>query len=387
MQAQIATVTVRVFETLAWTMVDSDGHAHPGPERTTAQALVEITDTDGCTGYCLAQPADAVRQELIDHYVRPILVGRDAFDREWLWQRLAREQRGSMGALLDRTLSAVEQALWDLAGRKLDVPVWKLLGGARSAVPAYGSTMCGDEIEGGLRTPEDYGTFAVQLLEQGYRAIKLHTWMPPVSFAPDPRMDAKACAAVRDAVGPDVPLMLDANHWYTRMEALYLGKALQELDFTWYEEPMDEASMQSYRWLADQLDIPVIGPETAFGKYAVRAEWIMAGACDIVRAGVNTGAGITPTMKSIHVAEAFGMECEIHGGGSGNLALLGAMANGRWYERGLLHPHFDYDRVPPHLHSIVDPLDADGCVAMTDRPGLGDDYDFDHIAAHTVATW
>jgi L-alanine-DL-glutamate epimerase-like enolase superfamily enzyme len=387
MIARINEVSVTVFETVVRTSIDSDGHAHPGPERRVTEALLSITDDDGCVGYCLAAPAEAVRRELIERYVRPVLIGRDAFDREWLWQRLAREQRGSLGALLDRTLSAVDQALWDLAGRKLGVPVWKLLGGARDRVPAYGSTMCGDEIEGGLRTPADYGAFAAQLVERGYRAIKLHTWMPPVAFAPDPRMDLKACAAVREAVGPDIPLMLDANHWYSRMDALYLGRGIQELGFTWYEEPMDEASMQSYRWLADQLEIPVIGPEVAAGKYFARAEWVHAGACDIVRAGVYTGGGITPTMKSIHVAEAFGMECEIHGGGSGNLALLGAMANGRWYERGLLHPFHDYDAVPPHLRSATDAMDAEGCVPLTTAPGLGDDYDFDYIAAHTVATW
>ena len=113
----------------------------------------------------------------------------------------------------------------------------------------------------------------------------------------------------------------------------------------------------------------------------------MAGACDLVRAGVNTGGGITPTLKSVHVAEAFGMDCEIHGGGSGNLAVLGAMTNGRWYERGLLHPHYDYDTPPPHLRSIIDPMDADGNVTFTDRPGLGDDYDFDFIHENTVTTW
>ena len=79
---------------------------------------------------------------------------------------------------------SVEQIrLWDLAGRKLGVPVWKLLGGYRDRVPAYGSTMCGDEIPGGLATPEDYARFAENLVRQGYQAIKLHTWMPPVSFS------------------------------------------------------------------------------------------------------------------------------------------------------------------------------------------------------------
>ncbi len=166
MGATIADVNVTTFRTTTRMSVDSDGHAHPGPRREVHAALLSITDTDGCTGYCLAAPADSVRAHLIEHYVRPVLLGNDPFDREHLWQRLAPEQRGSTGALLDRTLSAVEQALWDLAGRKLDMPTWKLLGGARDRVPAYGSTMCGDDVAGGLGSPEDYGQFALQLLEQ-----------------------------------------------------------------------------------------------------------------------------------------------------------------------------------------------------------------------------
>jgi L-alanine-DL-glutamate epimerase-like enolase superfamily enzyme len=387
MNSTITDVRVRVFETETKTLVDSDGHVHPGPARTTTAALLTVTDADGAEGHALAAPSYAVEKSLIEHYVRPVIVGEDAFDREKLWQRMAKEQRGAYGALLDRTLSTVEQALWDLAGRKLGVPVWKLLGGARDRVPAYGSTMCGDDIPGGLSTPQEYGDFAVQLVEAGYNAIKLHTWMPPLAFAPDVKMDVAACTAVREAVGPEVPLMLDANHWYSRMDALYLGKAIQELGYTWYEEPMDEASMSSYRWLADQLEIPVIGPETAFGKFHVRAEWAASGACDILRAGASNAGGITPTMKIAHLAESFGMDCEIHGGGSANLAVLGAMLNGRWYERGLLHPHFDFDEVPPHLNSIIDPIDDEGFVTMPSRPGLGDDYDFDHITSHTVATW
>lgn len=386
MEAKLTGVKVRVFKTVTRMMKDSDGHAHPGPERASEAALVTVGDTDGAEGHCLCS-AEALRAQVLDGYVRKVLLGEDGFLRERIWNRLYRMQRGSGGQLSDRAIGYVDQALWDLAGRKLGIPVWKLLGGARTRVPAYASTMCGDDIEGGLRTPEDYGHFAEDLRRQGYSAIKLHTWMPPVPFAPDPDMDAKACAAVREAVGPEVPLMLDANHWYTRMQALRLGRALQALDYTWYEEPMEEASISSYRWLAEQLDIPVIGPETAPGKVFTRAEWISAGACDIVRVGVNDTGGITPAMKIVHLADAYNLEAEVHGGGSGNLAILGAMENGRWYERGLLHPHYDYDALPPHLSSQIDPMGAEGCIAMPQRPGLGDDLNFEHIDDNLVDSW
>lgn len=222
------------------------------------------------------------------------------------------------------------------------------------------------------------------MIARGYKAIKLHTWMKPVSFAPDPKMDVKACAAVREAVGPDVPLMLDAYHGYSRSDALWLGRQLQDLNYYWYEEPMNEFSISSYAWLAANLDIPVIGPETAEGKYFTRAEWIKAGACDVTRTGVHDVGGIGPSMKIIHLAEAFGMQCEVHGGGPGNLTLCAAQKNGRWYERGLLHPHYDYDAVPEYLHQRADTLDADGYVHLSQAPGLGEDLNFEYIDAHLV---
>jgi L-alanine-DL-glutamate epimerase-like enolase superfamily enzyme len=279
----------------------------------------------------------------------------------------------------------VEQALWDLAGRKLKLPVHKLIGGYRDKVPAYGSTMCGDDLPGGLSTPDEYGQFAEKLVQRGYKAIKLHTWMPPISFAPNPQMDIQACAAVREAVGPDIALMLDGYHWYSRMDALTIGKALEKLNFAWFEEPMMEDSAESYAWLAANLDIPVLGPESIAGKFHSRASWVTHKSCDILRAGVAGVGGIGPCLKVAHLAESFGMDCEVHGNGAANLAVVGAISNCRWYERGLLHPFLDYEDVPAHLNSIVDPMDADGFVHLSDRPGLGEDINFAYIEANTLS--
>ncbi len=221
----IESVAVRVFTTTAHTEVDEAGHRHPAPEHEVTAALLEITDRDGHRGSCQVQP-DHVREPVLAAHIRPALIGRDPWQREMIWQSLARRQRGAHGGLTDRALGYVDQALWDLLGHRVRLPVWKLLGGARDRVPAYASTMCGDEVPGGLSCPEDYATFAERLVKRGYRGIKLHTWMPPVPFAPDLRLDIRTCAAVREAVGPDIALMLDANHWYRRTEALELGRAL-----------------------------------------------------------------------------------------------------------------------------------------------------------------
>lgn len=366
--------------------VDAAGHSHPGPLGTGRLALLTVRSTDGVEGHCFAPP-QVVRPHVLDHFVRRVLVGGNALNHEKLWCELEHWQRGSAGQLTDRALGAVDSALWDLVGNTFKTPVYQLLGGYRDKIPAYGSTMCGDELEGGLSTPEEYAAFALQLVERGYKAIKLHTWMPPVAFAPDPGMDIKACTAVRKAVGPDIALMLDGYHEYSRTDALRIGRALEELNFTWFEEMMNEQSTASYAWLADQLSIPILGPESLSGKHYARAGWVTAGASDILRAGVTGCGGISPTMKVAHLAESFGMNCEVHGNGAPNLAVCGAIRNCTWYERGLLHPFLDYEEVPAYLNAIVDPMDSDGFVSLPQGPGLGEDINFDYIAKHTVATY
>ena len=382
---KIESVTVDVFGYKSRVVADSEGHTHPGPEHDARNAFLTVRTDDGDAGYCFGPP-DSLTSSVLDRFVRPVLNGADPLDRELLWQSLSRRQRLSGGGFSDRAVGVVEMALWDLAGRRLDLPVYKLIGGYRDRVPAYGSTMCGDEIEGGLATPDDYGRFAEWLVGRGYRAIKLHTWMPPVSFAPDVKMDVRASAAVREAVGPDIELMVDSHHFYTREEALQLGRELERLGYYWFEEPMDEHSTSSYAWLAGQLDIPILGPESAEGKMQTRAEWIVRGAADISRTGVMDVGGIGPSLKIAHLAESFGMACEIHGGGAGNLHVMGAMWNGRWFERGLLHPFVDYEAPDPWLNSIIDPMDGDGFVSLPARPGLGEDINFEFIQANVVET-
>lgn len=380
---KITQVNVEVFTYPTRRSVDAAGHAHPGDESLAKMAMLRVATEDGVEGYAFGAP-ELIRPHIIDSFVRKVLIGQNALDREKIWQDLAHWQRGSASQLTDRALALVEQALWDWAGRQFKQPVHKLIGGYRDKVLAYGSTMCGDDLPGGLSTPEEYGRFAEQLVARGYKAIKLHTWMPPISFAPDPKMDVRACAAVREAVGPDIALMLDGYHWYSRTDALYIGRELEKLSFAWFEEPMMEESAESYAWLAANLDIPVLGPESLGGKYMSRASWVGQGACDILRAGVAGVGGIAPCLKVAHLAEAYGMHCEIHGNGAANLAVVGAIKNCDWYERGLLHPFLEYDDVPAYLNSIVDPMDSDGYVHLPDRPGLGEDINFAYIETNTV---
>ena len=370
---------VETFQYKNHTARDTEGHTHPGPQQNAKQTLLRLVTDEGVEGYAFG----GASPEVVRQIVKPMLVGEDPFMRERIWQRMKERQRLHLGALNDKVLSAVDQALWDLAGRALNQPVYKLLGGFRDKVPAYASTMCGDDLEGGLNTPEDYARFALACKARGYPAFKLHTWMPPLPGAPDPRRDVAACAAVREAVGEEMVLMLNSFHYYSREEALYLGKELEKLNYYWLEEPMDEHSTSSYVWLAEQLAIPICGPETAEGKMHTRAEWIVRGASDISRGGVNDLGGITPLVKTAHLCESFGVRMEMHGGGAANLHVLCAMGiPGEFYERGLLHPFLDYEQPQPWLAVIDDPLDAEGCVHVSQKPGLGMEIDFDYIQAN-----
>ena len=381
---QITEITVRTFRYTSYVGRDSEGHGHPAAPNEARTSLLTIRTDTGVEGYAFGGMAPAVLESL----VKPVLLGQDPFYREWIWQRLKERQRLNLGSLNDKVLAAVDVALWDLAGRAAGQPVYKLLGAYRDKVPAYASTMCGDDLEGGLDTPEAYARFAVQCRERGYPAFKLHTWQPPIPGAPDVKRDIAACAAVREALGPDVPLMLDPYHYYSREEALYLGRELEKLDYAWMEEPMDEHSMSSYVWLAEQLDLPICGPETVEGKMHARAEWIRYGAADIVRGGIGDLGGITPLVKVAHLAESFGMRMEVHGGGAANLHVLCAMGiPGQFYERGLLHPFVDYETPQPWLSEIDDPMDDEGYVHVSQRPGLGWDIQFDYIQENLISSY
>ena len=377
---QITDITTQRFSYKTTVVRDSEGHTHAGDEHDAVQTLITIETDEGTVGRAFG----GMPELLVEDVFKPALLGEDPMMREKLWQRLRHWQRAHRD-LTDREMGVIDMALWDLAGAAADLPVYKLLGGYRDKVLAYASTMCGDEDPGGLSSPEDYARFAEWCMQRGYKAFKLHTWMPPIEWAPDPKMDVKACAAVREAVRPDILLMLDAYHFYSREQAYYIGRELEKLNYYWFEEPMDEHSISSYAWLAQQLDIPVIGPETAEGKMFTRAEWMARDAADISRGGVGDVGGITPLMKIVHLAESFGVAMEVHGGGAGNLQVLGAMGiPGEFYERGLLHPFIDYDAVEPWLNAKIDDLDADGFVHLPQGPGLGHDINFDYVDANRI---
>jgi len=318
---------------------------------------------------------------LITQFLGPLLAGNDPFDRARIWQQLWAAK------LPENVCSVVDLALWDLAGRVTGLPVHMLLGRGREKVTAYASSF------NNLGTPDEYAAHAAACRRDGYRAYKIH---PYFAFDPATRLpafpkpapvdwDIEICRAVRGAVGDDMVLMFDPWGAYGYDEALRVGRELERLGFYWYEHPMPEHHIEAYVRLAAELSIPICSPEIAEGGIYTRANWILRHASDITRIDVLRG-GITGAMKMAATAEAFGLRCELHMSGFGNLQVLGATTDDvcEYYERGLLGPGCEYGAAPAYLKQACDPLDADGCVGIPQAPGLGYEILWDYIDDHRL---
>jgi L-alanine-DL-glutamate epimerase-like enolase superfamily enzyme len=282
-------------------------------------AVLRIGTDEGAEGAALfARPGAAPQlEELVDRVFREELLGQDPFQREWLWHRVWELDR--IEELPLPTLGLVDVALWDLAGRVQGLPTWQVLGGFRTEIPAYASTST-------FATTEEFLEVADQCLELGYQGIKLHAWG-------DARRDAALCVALRDHVGPDMPLMYDGSAAFDLPDAVHLGRALSEAGYLWYEEPMREFSISAYRQLASAVDIPLLVAETSDGVHMNSGDFIKAGAATFgVRASTTLRGGITGAMRTAHLADAYRLRAEVHGSDIPNQHLCMAISNTTYYE-------------------------------------------------------
>ena len=284
------------------------------PARTTA--VLRITTDDGAVGEAYHEWSGAMLDDIVDRILREELVGERADRREWLWHRLWE---------LDRTeefpiwlIGIVDVALWDLEGRVLGVPVHRLLGTYRDSIPAYASTTT-------FSTIEEYLDVADQCLELGYPAIKLHGWG-------DHKADAVLCQRLRDHVGPDVELMYDGSAAFDLPSAVYLGDALSEAKYLWYEEPMREFNVTAYRWLSERVDVPLLVGETSDGSHLNTADFIASGCATYVRTSANHRGGMTGAMRIAHLADSFRLRAEVHGPTEPAVHLCMAIPNCTYYE-------------------------------------------------------
>lgn len=336
---------------------------------------VRISCDDGATG------------EYVSHWVGtsstygqiamlgPHLIGRDPEQRQLIFDELKREIRAydHMGH------GPLDIALWDLAGKKYNTSVTKLLGGFRTSIPAYASTYHGQEEHGGLDSPEAFGDYAVQCREMGFAGFKIHGW-----HNGDARREAKTVLEVRKRVGEEMALMTDPGcQLRTYMDALYVGRACDEANFFWYEDPYRDngISITGQKRLREQLKTPIVGSEYIRGL-EIKADFLLRGGCDMIHADPEYDMGITGAMKLAHFSESLGLDIQMHACGPAHRAVIAALRNTHFYEMALIGPKMMNSIPPVYLCGYSDQpedLADDGTIPVPDGPGLGVVYDWDYI--------
>ncbi|MCL5026553.1 MAG: mandelate racemase [Chloroflexi bacterium] len=333
--------------------------------------LITITTDEGIEGYATARAqagtSGRVFGEYLTGWVKRAIVGKDPMAREEIWQALWLQV--SRLNLPIFALSCTDVALWDIAGKALQTPVYQLLGHCRTKMRAYASSAH-------MHRPEEYVEDAVAMKAAGYTAYKLHG--PATADG-----DVACCRAVRKAVGDDFVLMTDPVGHYNHREALWVGEVMEELGFYWYEEPLPDYDVGGYIELCRMLKIPVLAGEVTSGGLFDAADWVSRGAVDALRADVYWKGGITGVMKMARLCEAFGINIEIHHAATplmnwANLACECAIANTDFFEVMVPLSAFDYG-----LQQYAN-IDKEGFVHVSDRPGTGADLDWDYINAHTT---
>lgn len=309
----------------------------------------------------------------------PRLVGMDAFAREGIWQALRLSQRhlGAVG------LSAIDVCLWDLAGKAAGQPIARLLGGHRMMLPTYASTTHADR-NGVLASKEAFAEFAQACKALGYPGFKIHGWGEG-----DPREEAANLLHVRRAVGDGMALMIDpACTLATFADALHLGYACDDARCFWYEDPFADmgTAIAAHRRLRERLRTPLLLTEHVRGLEA-KLPWLTEGGTDFLRADPEYDGGITGAMKTAHLAEAFGLDLELHGAGPAQRHAMSAMRNSNFYELSLVAPGRRNPIPQVYACGYSDELEAiapDGCFPVPTGAGLGVAYDWDRIRAGTV---
>lgn len=334
----------------------------PVPSTHVTSPFLRILTDEGIEGHCFGA-TDALDAGI--ESIKGLLLGEDPMNRERIWHRFwkAARWRGFQGKL-----GTVDIALWDLFGKLAGQPVHRLLGGFRDEIPAYASTLTLDSVE-------EYADLGRRCVEQGYTAIKLHIWGRV-------KKDLAACQAIRAAVGDDIVLMLDASSMYTLEEAEWMGHALEELGFYFFEEPIDHFNIVGLAELRRKLRIPLAVAEATAGSVHDAATHLKLGAGDLAITDPLFKAGITGSIKTAHLWEAFGLRCKVHGSDIACLHTACAIPSCRFFESWVPEGFFQV----PGIRTAATDIDRRGVVRPWDVPGLGVDIDWPWIEAHTTAT-
>ena len=350
--------------------------------------LVEVETDEGITGWgeCFGAGNIALANKgIVEKIIQPIVIGMDPIDRDVIWHQVYNLMRdhGQKGMPL-QSLSGVDIALWDIAGKVSGMPLYQLIGGAhRNRIDVYGYGM--------MLRPESADSLvsrftdeAAAIKEMGFKATKMKVGLGP-------KDDVRLIEAVRQGVGEDYRFMVDANHAYTTHDAFYVGRAMEDFNPYWFEEPVAPEDLEGYRELRNGLNVNISGGEAEFNRWGWRALLESRG-LDIAQPEVCALGGISEYLRVLALCHAHFTPVVNHVWGSAvaiatNMHLLAAMPP----LPGGLHPwepmlEFDTTHNIFRDELLTEPLDiqrqvaaSNGTVGLPEGPGIGVTPDLDFI--------
>ncbi len=356
--------------------------------------LVEVQTDEGVTGWgeCFGPGNVAIANKtIVEQVIQPMVLGMDPIDRDVIWHKVYNLLRdhGQKGMPM-QSLSGVDIALWDIAGKVAELPLHKMIGGAhRVDVPCYGyGMMLRDEPVSNLAARFEDEAAAIK--DMGFTATKMK-----VGFGPKP--DVQLCEAVRRGVGEDFKFMVDANHCYTTSDAFYVGRALEELDAYWFEEPIAPEDLDGYRELRAGLTVNISGGEAEFNRWGWRSILENRG-LDIAQPEVCALGGVSEYLRVLALCHAHFTPVINHVWGSAiavatNLQLLAAMPP---LPGGLRpwEPMLEFDTTDNKFRDdlLAEPLDIQGQVkankgrvSIPKGFGIGAEPDLEFIKHFSIA--
>jgi L-alanine-DL-glutamate epimerase-like enolase superfamily enzyme len=357
--AKLEEITVRRFRVPLPVVLSDSTHG-------TIEAFELITttlrDAEGATGlgftYTVGHGGAAI-EALLAHDLAPLVTGQDALGIEAIWKRMwwgvHWVGRGGVASL---AMAAIDTALWDLKARRAGLPLWRLLGAGDPRVPAYAGGIDLDfPLDALLRQTDEN-------LERGFRAIKMKVGRDLMSE------DVARVAAMRHRLGPDFPLMADANMRWRVDEAIRAARALEPYGLVWLEEPTVPEDVAGHARIAREGGLPIATGEN-FHNLAEFEAFIGAGAVQFPEPDLATLGGVTPWLKVAHRAELANLPVTSHGVHDLHVHLLAAVPN-----RSYLEMHgFGLDR-----YMLNEPLRLEGgCAVAPDRLGHGIELDWDGL--------
>jgi D-arabinonate dehydratase len=330
--------------------------------------LVLISTDEGITGIGLGKGGDVWRGTI--GLLTPELIGEDPVNVERLWHKMWVPKLIGRRGLTTRAISSIDIGLWDIRGKVANLPLYKLLGGYRDSVPTY---IAGGYYEDGKGLKELAQEMETNV-RLGARAVKMKVGAVPMA------QDVERVRVVREAIGPDIKLLVDANCAYRWYEAVKFAHRIEPYDIFWFEEPVAPDDYDGHRRISRATSIPVATGENEYTRYGFR-DLIQHESAAILNADAKVLGGVTEFMKVAALAQAAGLDIAPHGSQDVHVHLVAAIPNGLILE----FYHESFDPMWEHIYEETLRLNPDGTTSPPAGPGLGVKPNFEALSKYRVA--